>query len=106
MNRFLYLRPHELSSFITKVKILKKYDRISQTQIKEYEKIFTTIFKDTPYPFSWKLFYDRNELNITQEKKDMYIGLEKKVLFNHTYFPVEPNPPLPLSEEDSSSSST
>jgi hypothetical protein len=106
MNKLMYLRPHEISRFITKIKILKKYDRLSHNDIYNYEKIFSPLFQDTPYPFSWKLFYDRKEHNITQEEKDMYLSIEKKVLFNNTYFPVDPNPPLPLSEEVNSSSST
>jgi hypothetical protein len=106
MNKLLYLRPNELSCFITRIKILKKYDRLSEREVYKYDKIFSQLFQETPYPFCWKLFYDKKENNIKQEEKDMYTSFEKKVLFNYTYFPVDPNPPLPLSEDDNSSSST
>jgi len=81
IHSLLSLRPHEFSAFMTEAKILKKYNRLKRS--KKYEKAFTEIFKDTPYPFSWTLFYDRAERRreLSQEILDECLVNEKKVLF-------------------------
>jgi hypothetical protein len=80
-KHLLNLRPHELLSYITDVKILRKYNRLPHK--KEIEKTLKTIFKNNPYAFSWSLFYDKPEIKvkIPREKLDEYLMYEKKVLF-------------------------
>jgi len=81
-KHLLNLRPQELSVYITNVKILQKYKRLPYK--KEIEKTLKNIFKNTPYPFSWSLFYDKPDIKvkISQEKLDEYLIYEKKVLYN------------------------
>ena len=81
-KHLLNLRPQELSVYITNVKILQKYRRLPYK--KEIEKTLKKIFKNTPYPFSWSLFYDKPDIKvkISQEKLDEYLIYEKKVLYN------------------------
>jgi hypothetical protein len=80
-KHLLNFRQHELSSYITDVKILRKYNRLSNK--KEIGIVLKDIFKNTPYPFSWSLFYDKPEIKvkIPREKLDEYLVYEKKVLF-------------------------
>ena len=78
LQKLLHLRPAELNNFITKIKILKKYDRLNQDEVKNYETVFTKVFENTPYPFTWKLWYEgKNSYS--------YLHVEKKVLFEHFY---------------------
>lgn len=83
-KHLLNLRPHELSVYITNVKILRKYKRLPHK--KEIGIVLKDIFKNTHYPFSWSLFYDKPEIKvkISKEKLDEYLMYEKKVLFKFT----------------------
>lgn len=80
-KHLLNLRPNELSKYITDVKILRKYKRLPHK--KHIEKTLKNIFKDTPYKFSWSLFYDKPDIRIKipREKLDKYLVYEKRVLF-------------------------
>jgi hypothetical protein len=82
-KHLLNLRPQELSVYITNVKILRKYKRLPNK--KEVGNTLKNIFKNTLYPFSWCLFYDKPEIKfkIPREKLDEYMAYEKKVLFNY-----------------------
>lgn len=83
-HHLISLRPKELGVFITNIKILKKYNRLKR--VKQYEKVFTRIFKNTCYPFSWKLYYDCEEKRkkMCQEELDNFLMNEKKVLFENS----------------------
>lgn len=80
-KHLLNMRPNELLVYITNVKILRKYKRL--THKKQIGIVLKDIFKNTPFPFSWSLFYDKPEIKvkIPREKLDEYLMYEKKVLF-------------------------
>lgn len=78
LQKLLHLRPCELNNLITKIKILKKYGKLNENEIQKYETVFTQLFVDTPYPFKWDLWYERNN-------SYEYVHMEKKVLFEHFY---------------------
>jgi hypothetical protein len=78
LQKLLYLRPCELNTFITKIKILKKYNRLKENDVKKFESVFIQLFQDTPYPFTWKLWYEG-------QNSYTYLHVEKKVLFEHFY---------------------
>jgi len=82
LQKLLFLRPCELNNLITKTKILKKYGKLSHVEIQKYETVFTQLFVDTPYPFTWELWYEKTgKLKNSYE----YVHMEKKVLFEHFY---------------------
>jgi hypothetical protein len=83
-NYLRSLRPQELSLFIFNAKILKKYNRLEKS--KKYEDAFSRIFRDTPYPFSWTFYYDREEIRnkLCQEELDKLLVNEKRVLFQNS----------------------
>lgn len=84
LKQLLYIRPHELNDYITKIKILNKYNRLSPTELKNHETFFTKVFEETPYPFTWNLYYDKKEHNEpSQLIRDQFLSIEKKILFEH-----------------------
>lgn len=81
LKQLLYIRPHELNAYITKIKVLNKYNRLSPTEIKNHETFFAKVFEETPYPFTWNLYYDNKEPS--QIIRDYHLSVEKKILFEH-----------------------
>lgn len=72
----LHLRPHELGNLLYSVKVLKKYNRLLNTE--NFESAFSKIFKNTPYQFSWNINYKNTN-------SYSYSHYEKKVLYNFNY---------------------
>lgn len=80
INYLLSLRPCQLNTYINHLKVLKKYNKLSQSHILTHQDVLTEIFKDTPYPFRWDLHYDVFEKNNTIYQQEM-LAEEKKILF-------------------------
>lgn len=78
IKQLLQFRPCELNSYITRMKILKKYGKLKESDEQHLEKTFQTIFQDTTYPFTWKLWYEG-------QNSYTYLHIEKKVLFEYRY---------------------
>jgi hypothetical protein len=82
LNKLLYLRPCELSRYMTTIKILKKYNKLDSHVVETHYQVFSELLKDTPYPFCWNMGYDRKENSKNYILKNEGLALEKKVLFD------------------------
>lgn len=78
LSRLLYLRPREFQEYVTSVKVLYKYQRLSNELTQAHEKFLTSVFSSTCYPFTWNLHYDKETNQII---KDHHLSIEKKILF-------------------------